>query len=322
MCCVRSVYVFTRCFERFMRPSRILGSYSIMMSLGLGLGLVTGGFPWYTKEVSMASLAFLMTLSLSTVGLSEAKSKDHFSHAAWSLVLNYGFLTALILAFAPFFSKDLGRGWILMAAAPSAISIVPFSSVLGGQTTKALFSTAANYLAALVLMPLLTLLLIGSAVSVTSLVYSLIILIVLPMVVSRGVRKLRIEKSVNTALTNISFALLIFAVAGSNRDAFLEEPMLVLGISALCIVRTFGSGLLTEFSLRKLSVPVADRAPYVLFASYKNLGLTATLAIALFEPIVAVPATICIVFEVVWVISLIRWYPRVDRETVSAQTPT
>jgi predicted Na+-dependent transporter len=48
----------------------------------------------------------------------------------------------------------------------------------------------------------------------------------------------------------------------------------------------------------------------VLFASYKNLGLTATLAIALFEPVVAVPATICIVFEVVWVIFLVRFYER------------
>ena len=46
----------------------------------------------------------------------------------------------------------------------------------------------------------------------------------------------------------------------------------------------------------------------MLFASYKNLGLTATLAIALFEPIVAVPATICIVFEVLWVIFLVRYY--------------
>jgi predicted Na+-dependent transporter len=58
-------------------------------------------------------------------------------------------------------------------------------------------------------------------------------------------------------------------------------------------------------------VPKEERVSNVLFASYKNLGLTATLAIALFEPVVAVPATICIVFEVVWVIFLLRYYPRV-----------
>ncbi|MCJ7464345.1 MAG: hypothetical protein MUO81_06345, partial [Thermoplasmata archaeon] len=57
-------------------------------------------------------------------------------------------------------------------------------------------------------------------------------------------------------------------------------------------------------------VPKASRIPYVLFASYKNLGLTATLAIALFQPVVAVPATIGIVAEVVWVIFLVRYYRR------------
>jgi hypothetical protein len=48
----------------------------------------------------------------------------------------------------------------------------------------------------------------------------------------------------------------------------------------------------------------------MLFASYKNLGLTATIAIALFDPMVAVPATICILFEVVWIVSVLRFYPR------------
>ena len=297
-------------FERSMRPEGVLESYSIMMVLGLVLGLLTGGSPWYTKEISMISLAVLMTLSLSTVSLREARGRDHYSHAAKALALNYILLTAVILLVGRLFSHDLWPGWVLMAAAPSAISVVPFTSVLGGKTTKALFSTAVNYLVALALMPVLTLLLIGNAVSATSLIYSLIILIVLPMAASRAVMKLSIKKRTNTVLTNFMFAILIFAVAGSNRDAFFGEPMLVLAISAACVVRTFGTGLATEFSLRRLRVEKSERAGFLLFASYKNLGLTATLAIALFAPIVAVPATICIVFEVVWVIFLMKWYPK------------
>jgi BASS family bile acid:Na+ symporter len=294
-----------------MRPESVLESYSVMMVLGLVLGLLSGGSPWYTKEISMLSLAALMTLSLSTVNLREARGKDHYSHATKALVLNYVLLTAVILVVGRLFSDDLWPGWVLMAAAPSAISVVPFTSVLGGKTTKALFSTSVNYLVALVLMPVLTLLLISNAVSATSLIYSLIILIVLPMAASRAVMRLSIKKRTNTVLTNIMFAILIFAVAGSNRDAFFGEPMLVLAISAACVVRTFGTGLATEFSLRRLRLDKSERVGLVLFASYKNLGLTATLAIALFDPIVAVPATICIVFEVVWVIFLMKWYPKV-----------
>ena len=286
-------------------------SYSIMMLSGLVLGLLLGGSPYYTKEISMASLALLMTLSLSTVSLREAKGRDHIAHAVRALALNYVILATVIILLGRLFSDDLWPGWALMAAAPSAISIVPFTSVLGGKTTKALFSTAVNYLVALIAMPVLTLLLIGDAVSASSLVYSLLLLIAIPMVASRAVMRLSIERRTNTILTNLMFAVLIFVVAGSNRDAFFGDPVLVLAVSGACMVRTFGTGLATELALRRTKLDKGERIGYVLFASYKNLGLTATLAIALFEPIVAVPATICIVFEVVWVIFLMRWYPGV-----------
>lgn len=298
---------------RQMRPGRVLESYAAMMTLGLVLGLALGGFPSFTKEISMASLALLMTLSLSTVKLGEARGKEHIGHAAKSLIINYGLLSGLILVIGLFFAEEYWWGWVLIAAAPSAVSVVPFTNIFGGETSKALFSTAVNYLAALILMPLITVALIGSAVSTESLVYSLALLIVLPMAASRGVMKLAINKSTNKVMTNLSFALLIFAVTGANREAFIGDPGIVLAISAGCIIRTFGTGMGTELLLRKMGVPKEERVGYVLFASYKNLGLTATLAIALFEPVVAVPATICIVFEVLWVIFLIRYYPRVRR---------
>ncbi|HXK36565.1 MAG TPA: hypothetical protein VJ553_03200, partial [Candidatus Paceibacterota bacterium] len=121
---------------------------------------------------------------------------------------------------------------------------------------------------------------------------------------------------------NICFALLIFAVTGANRDAFIGEPAVMIAISAACVIRTFGTGLGTEYFLRKAKMQKEERAAYVLFASYKNLGLTATLAIALFEPAVAVPATICIVFEVVWVIFLLRYYPRAPGQVLPATKST
>ncbi|MDQ1371749.1 MAG: hypothetical protein QG582_664 [Candidatus Thermoplasmatota archaeon] len=290
--------------------TRVLESYSAMMALGLLLGVLSGGFPVLTKEVSMASLAILMTLSLSNVKLGEARSKGHAKDAVVALAINYGMLTVVILLLGSMFPEDLWWGWVLMAAAPSAVSVVPFTTIMGGRTSKALFSTSVNYLVALGLMPLITLALIGSAVSVESLVTSLLLLIALPMAFSRLLTRVTVRKRTKSVAMNLSFAVLIFAVAGSNRDAFFEDLWIVLAISAACIVRTFGTGLGTEYLLRARGVPKDERIHQVLFASYKNLGLTATLAIALFEPVVAVPATICIVFEVVWVIFLVRFYER------------
>jgi BASS family bile acid:Na+ symporter len=296
-----------------MRLTTILESYSTMMILGLLLGLVLGGFPWFTKEISMGSLALLMTISLSNVKLGETRGKDHLKDALLALALNYGLLTIVILALGSVFDEKLRWGFVLMAAAPSAISIVPFTTILGGRTSRALFSTAVNYIAALGLMPAISLLLIGSAVSVESLITSLLLLIVMPMALSRGVMRLNPPKSASTIVMNVAFAVLIFAVAGSNRDAFFGDLAVVAAIAVVCVIRTFGTGLGVEFVLRRLGMPKEDRVLSVLFSSYKNLGLTATLAIALFEPVVAVPATIGIVLEVVWVIFLLRFYPKVPR---------
>ena len=296
-----------------MKASDVLQSYSAMMMLGLTVGIVVGGFPAFTKEISMGALALLMTISLTNVRMGEAKAKGLSRDAALMLLLNYGVLTGVILLIGSLFSEELWWGWVLMAAAPSAISIVPFTSILGGSTAKALVSTSANYMAALILMPLISLALIGSSVSVSSLVVSLVLLIVFPMAFSRVLMRKDIEKRTKTVVTNLSFFVMIFAVAGSNRNAFIDDIPMVAAVSAACIVRTFGTGYLTEFVLRRKAVPKEDRIHIVLFSGFKNLGLTATLAIALFEPIVAVPATICILFEVLWVISLLRYYPNAAR---------
>jgi BASS family bile acid:Na+ symporter len=295
-----------------MRPCDLLQSHSIMMVLGLVLGILLGGFPDFTKEISMGALALLMTISLSNVRLAETRGTNMPREAAITLLLNYGLLTVVILLIGSLFSEKLWWGWVLMAAAPSAISIVPFTAVLGGSTPKALFSTSVNYLVALAFMPLLSLALIGSAVSVTSLVVSLLLLIVLPMVLSRGVMRIGAKKKTRTVATNLSFFVLIFAVAGSNREAFLGDFAMVAAVSVACLVRTFGTGFLVESVLRRSGIPKHDRIHWVLFSSYKNLGLTATLAIALFEPVVAIPATICIMFEVIWIITMTKYYPRVS----------
>ena len=296
-----------------MRARDVVQSHSIMMTLGLGIGILVGGFPVMTKEISMGALALLMTISLTNIRFTEAKVTGLSRDAVLMLALNYGYLSVIILIIGSFFSEELWWGWVLMAAAPSAISVVPFTSILGGSTHKALFSTSANYLAALVLMPVMSLALIGSAVSVVSLVTSLLLLIVLPMSASRVLMRWNIDKASRTTVTNLSFFVLIFAVAGSNREAFLDDISMVVAVSAACIIRTFGTGFLSEVILRRFRVPKEDRIHVVLFTSYKNLGLTATLAIALFEPAVAIPATICIMFEVLWIIALSKYYPLARR---------
>ena len=215
-----------------MRVPGFLQNHSIMMILGLVTGISIGGFPAATKEISMGALALLMTISLTNIRLSDTKARRLSRDAVLTLALNYGYLSGVILLIGSFFGEELWWGWVLMAAAPSAISVVPFTSILKGDTHKALFSTSVNYLSALVLMPVISLALIGSAVSVMSLVSSLLLLIVLPMAVSRALMRWEIRQEHRASVTNIAFFVLIFAVAGSNREAFLNDFSMVMAVSA------------------------------------------------------------------------------------------
>ena len=92
-----------------MRASDVLESHSAMMMLGLVTGLIVGGFPEMTKEISMGALALLMTISLTNVRLGDTGPKGLSRDALLMLLLNYGFLTALILVMGSFSTSMIKR---------------------------------------------------------------------------------------------------------------------------------------------------------------------------------------------------------------------
>ena len=81
---------------------------------------------------------------------------------------------------------DIRSGWVLMAAVPPAVLIIPLTSFLRGDVRTSLISDAALYLLGLVSVPALSLLLLGRSVSVEDLVLQTVLLIGLPLVVSAG----------------------------------------------------------------------------------------------------------------------------------------
>jgi BASS family bile acid:Na+ symporter len=98
--------------------------------------------------------------------------------------------------------------------------------------------------------------------------------------------------------------VLVVAIAGPNRNVFFGDPVILAGLIIVAFVRQFGVGLLTNWYLVRKKAPRTRRVPEVLFASYKNTGMAATLAIALIGPTAAVPATVCTLIDIVWLIFL------------------
>ncbi len=278
------------------------------MVLAFVAAIITGGFPGgaalTNSNIAMLALFVMMSLSLTSLRLRGLKLKDHSVPIRNAFLLSFVLSTATTLAMSYLFQGEIRDGWIIMAAVPSAVSIVPFTYLLKGDLDSTLVSSASLYFIALVVTPLVTLVFLGTAVDVMTLLSYVGYLILLPMAVSRVLRQVDIRPPQKSAAINVAFFVLIVAIAGPNRQVFFGDQLILLGLVLVAFVRLFGVGLLWNWYLERKNVPRVRRVPEVLFASYKNTGMAATLAIALIGPAAAVPATVCTLIDIVWLIYL------------------
>ncbi len=292
-------------------PRRLLGNSALMMTLSFITALALGGFPedlpLTNGNIAMLSLMVMMSLSLTNLRLRGLRVGDHSRSIVRAFLLSMVLASGVCVLVSFLFEGDLRAGWIMVAAVPSAVSVVPFTYLMKGDLEPTLVSTAVIYVAALAFTPLLTFLFLGEAVEVMVLVTYVAILLLLPMAISRPLRLLEIDPRDRTAMINVAFFVLIVAVAGPNRDIFFNDWRLLSILLAAAVVRIFGVGLLWDRYLRGKKVERGRRVPEVLFSSHKNTGMAATLAIALLGPEAAVPATVCAVVDIAWLIYLSHW---------------
>ena len=289
-----------------------------MVAAGLVAGLATGGFPSEIAGlVPQVALMSAMAFSLTEISFRGISMRTQARGIALAFVMSYAALGGLVLTYAVLSpDPDIRSGWVLMAAVPPAVLIIPLTSFLHGDVRSSLISDATLYLLGLVTVPVLSLLLLGRSVSVEDLVLQTLLLIGIPMLLSRPLRRMRRIHDVRPTAVSVSFFFIVFAVTGSTREVLLSRLDLVAGLSAFACLRTFGLGLLL-FVLTKIPRLSRDwRIATVAFASFKNLGLTVVLASAFFSPVASLPAIVSLVFELLWM-STLPFLFRVPRHGVA-----
>jgi len=294
-----------------------------MVSSGLVIGFVTGGFPSYSREISQLALALGMTFAMTEISFANISARTEFRRFVVSFVASYGALSGLLLIFA-LLSPDPGihDGWVLMASVPPAIAVVPITSYLRGDTRRTVVSLAILYLIGLLLVPLITLAFTHQTVPLTDLVLQTILLIGLPMLVSRPLGRWRKIAYVRTSGVSISFFFLVIAIAGSTRGPLLGRPELLLPLGLFSAIRTFGIGVLVVTLGRALRLPRDDQVALAVFASFKNLGLTVVLAFAVFGPIATLPSIVSLVCEILWLASLPFMFRGGEKEVSATGQPS
>jgi len=308
------------------RCSRVMTSFlsssSLMMLAALVLVLILGGFPnnfpVSNGNIAMISLIVMMTLALSSIQLKDLKLRLYLKDIRNAFIFSFILLTAVTIVIAFLFSGELRAGWILLAAVPSAVSVISFTCLWNGDTEASAVSTIVIYIISLAITPAITFIFLGKAVNELTLLYYLCLQILLPLVLSRLIRNFLTSTQIRNILIHISFFILVIAVMGENRNLLFSSGTVVATLAVFAIVRIFGVGITLDRLLRKSGAKKSKAVSQVLFSTYKNTGMAASLALVLLGPVAALPAAVCLVADIIWLIFAGKFlFPKKSEDTDS-----
>jgi len=132
-------------------------------------------------------------------------------------------------------------------------------------------------------------------IDVIELIKSVLLLIILPMILSRFIK----VKNANEII-NVLFFFVIFPIVGADRNIFFDHLNVIALLSVLMAIRTIATGWIIKF-IGERKYGREDAITYSLFAAFKNEGLVMILAASLFNEVAAIPALIATIFELIWV---------------------
>ena len=295
----------------------LLENNSFIFMLAIAVALVFGGGASYTEPALVPVLGLIMTISILDVSSRVFLDlKKILFPVLLALILNFVVLSGAYVGLSSLIidDADLRTGFVLVAAVPPAVAVIPITYLLGGNTRFSMVGNVATYTLALAVTPLICILFLGANyIEPTRLLIVLGELIAAPIVVSRILRRTRIMSTVErwrNPVVNWGFFLVIYTMVGLNREVFLQEPGALLLVSVVAFTGTFVLAELINRISRRLGVPKMDRISLMLLGTRKNDGMAGTIALIFFDPRVAMPAALVMTFSVFHFVWLTWWVKR------------
>jgi len=290
---------------------KLLNNRNFIFVLAVTLGLLLPQLSQWTKAFMMPALAVVMTMATLNV------SNDYFLHprSIWKPSLAGMFMTYVILAGVMLGlsallieNRNLWIGFVLIAAVPPAVAVIPFTAILEGNVSYTLSGTVASYLAALLIMPLAFWLFIGTAFDDPyKLLKIMLLLILLPLILSRLILYFNVQdkfSAVRGPLTDWGFFVVLYSMIGVNRDLIFSNPWALIPVAAIVFCTTFILGWMIQKTCALCAVDKKNIVSLVLQGTLKNQGIAGGLAIALFAKEAALPSAIYSIFMIFYIMWL------------------
>jgi len=305
---------------------KLLQNRDFILSLALVMGLFLPQASRWTQHLTLPALALVM--SMSTMGISRGafpSPRSLIIPAILGVLMSYAVLGGFILGMSALFihDKELWNGFIVLAIMPPAVAVIPFTDLLKGNNAFSLAGTMGGYLGAMVILPLVLYNFLESSRFVLErLSIAAIVLIIIPLIVSRILRWRKIDKDlekIKGAITNWSFFVVVYSIVGLNQDIFTHQPMKLLPVAAIAVGSMFALGLIIEWVGKLFRIDPQTTMSLVLLGTIKNYGLAAGIALSLFSKESALPATVSTIFMfiyVIWIGFKQRWAVGATRQII------
>ena len=162
---------------------------------------------------------------------------------------------------------------------------------------------AKGILVALGLTPMITHLLIGSAVSPLEVLRYILMFILIPFILTIPLKRLHLPRIPKVIGINLMMMFMIFIGLGSRREYIFDEPQVVMWIIVGCLLRIFAFSIVFTLLLKRMNVERGAAITYISMGFWKNSGMATSMCMALLVavyPSSVLPCIISLVTEAAW----------------------
>ena len=289
----------------------ILLNRNIILVLAVFAGLFFGEYAQYLKKLTVFLLAFVMAFS--TTGISFHAIfpvRKSLKIMLYSVVLNYLIFSSVLifLAWLIFDDPDLFYGFVVIAASPPGVAVIPFTMILHGDMNYSIIGILGVFLISVAVAPLI-IIVFSAGVNVSPLNIALLMVkvILFPLLISRLLilkPVYPVVKKIRGQVVNWGFAVIIFIAVGMNRRAFFSDAEALIYPAIILIIALFGLGYLYELTASFAGIEKSKKISQTLILTIKSSGFTATTALALFGEKAALPSAILSIIVLLYLLHL------------------
>ena len=241
-----------------MTAKDLLKSSAFMMMAAMIVALITnfgGFFPGdvlkadVRSNLTICTLVVMLTLSMSRIPLQNLNPLKYGKSIGRAILL--GMIIASIIPLVGYFIlKDTeyskqAAGLVFIAATPFAGSVLPLSIILRGDAEHAARGTIVVYILSLAWIPFIVWLALGDSVDMEFLFLTVVELIGIPLVLSRFLTKVKINKDVMAIVLNCCIFFMVWLSVGSTNFRG-NVWWLFLVFIIIAVMRSFGLGFAVE----------------------------------------------------------------------------